>query len=264
MRIRHFSWLLFVAPDGTSLLELEKKRTPATRTSPIRTVGVMKTGKLFGICMGIIACVWMILSALPVRADAYQIYYIGDSQWQRFYGLAADGTAVVTNADYCDTGTAVLLCYETVVNGSVMSDTTVIPSLDYDEGIPCTPAVPGGMTLGNGMCNGDLEAFTTDAGEILTGTDVTDDLVVSHIFDDSVMALNASGDIVYRAGDDNDFYEAVDLTKQTPEPGSLLLLSTGVLAVAGMARRRIWGSMRTQHHLGKPTVCRGRRRGLFR
>ena len=51
--------------------------------------------------------------------------------------------------------------------------------------------------------------------------------------------MNSLGDIVFNDESNEYWYEAVDLsTAVTPEPGSLLLLATGILALAAVARRR--------------------------
>jgi hypothetical protein len=51
--------------------------------------------------------------------------------------------------------------------------------------------------------------------------------------------INAIGDIAWIDGQDETIFEAVDLTsRETPEPSTFALLGTGILGLAGGARRK--------------------------
>jgi hypothetical protein len=51
--------------------------------------------------------------------------------------------------------------------------------------------------------------------------------------------INAIGDIAWIDGAEETNWEAVDLTsREAPEPSTFALLGTGILSLAGMARRK--------------------------
>ncbi len=49
--------------------------------------------------------------------------------------------------------------------------------------------------------------------------------------------INSQGDVVWDDVFDEEFFEAIDLTAQVPEPASLLLFGTGILALAAFSAR---------------------------
>jgi hypothetical protein len=106
------------------------------------------------------------LFAFPatVHADTYEIFSVGNLQFERFYGLATDGTVVIS---YPGCGYQPTTCYETLVGGQVTAiGLTTVPNLIYDNGTPCAPTdPPAGMTVvGEGVCNDGKEVFMTNTG----------------------------------------------------------------------------------------------------
>jgi hypothetical protein len=196
-----------------------------------------------------IAALVVVLFATPARsyADTYQIFNLGSDQGYFFYGMDDSGDVVL---DYPNGGPACnnSTCYYTFLNGTSTGFSGTVPSLTPDNGTPCAPSLPSGGSVLHGVCNNGRVAFTgflTTAQVmpgVFTGTNADPAAYTLGPAQngDGFIFMNSQGDVVYDDVFAEDWFEAVDLTTETPEPNSIFLLGTGALAVAATMRRRIW------------------------
>jgi hypothetical protein len=208
----------------------------------------------FLLAVAVLAVLFFPASSL---ADTYQIFLIGGANSHLIYGIDTSG-AVVIQLPNPVSGPDPFL-YQTYVDGAITNSSTTIPTLDYDNGTACIPTVsaPITWTPGSGQtrCNNGHEVYFGTfpvpppqpfGRGIFTGPNLSDHLtdpsyplVAGSTLD--MVALNASGDFAWVDGLQELFYEAVDTTTPAPvpEPSSILLLGTGVLAAAGARCRRV-------------------------
>jgi hypothetical protein len=183
-----------------------------------------------------------LLSSATAHADTYTVYNLGNDNGRSLYGISTTG-AVVIDEQYNCANTATN-CYDTWVNGEVVSVTTAPPSLDYDDGSPCDSLPPGDYAAPTDtiVCNNGYIGFG------LTGTQGTEMIraVTGPISDPQIVwggtvnqsALNSIGDFAWADAQDEYFYEAVDTTNTpVPEPSGLILIGTGILSLPAALRR---------------------------
>jgi hypothetical protein len=179
------------------------------------------------------------------NADTYQIFNLGGANPRNIFGIDTAGTVVVSDV-LCPVGNT-SPCYQTFFDGVATSGFLLAPpSLTYDNGSPCTPTVPAGTAVFNGECNNGREVFgALFNSPLVQGVFIGPDPVADFFHSGSAdkIVLNAAGDFAWTDGLDEELFEAVDLTTDStvPEPNSMLLLGTGVLAAAGVVRRRFRG-----------------------
>jgi hypothetical protein len=138
------------------------------------------------------------------------------------------------------------------VDGLFSYQTATPPALAYDGGTLCaTPtgfkSIPIGLnSIGTAVCNSGRVVFGArfnpngDPDGLYAGPYPDPQFVAPNpIPNTSFLFLNSAGDFAFADGSREIIYFALDLTtRQTPEPTSLVLLSTGVLGVIGVARRK--------------------------
>jgi PEP-CTERM motif len=184
-----------------------------------------------------------LLTASHALADTYKVFTLDTDQDRFAYGMDASGTVVLSaqtgSSGQCTFG---INCYETFIGGVLAFRTNAPPpAFTLDDGIPCSPAAPPGLTVLHAVCNNGREAFSAQASgqpfpDLYTGPNIVD-LFPGQAGGD-FLYLNSEGDILWNDSRTELWLEAFDLTSQTPEPGSLFLLATGTLAAAEAMRRR--------------------------
>jgi hypothetical protein len=181
-------------------------------------------------------------------ADTYQFFEgIANTNEGSIYGIDSAGTMVISffNSDKCNPYLP-NICYGVYIDGLFSYTTATPPALNYDDGTLC-PTPAGFNALSTTVCNNGRVVFGArnnpngDPGGLYVGpySDPQKLIDAPLIPDTPFLFLNSAGDFAYANGTFEILIFALDLTThQTPEPTSLVLLSTGVLGLIGVARRK--------------------------
>ena len=202
------------------------------------------------------ACIFLV-SVASAFGDSYSVSVIKYTQSEGFYGLDSSGNFVVNVTDrvqspnsMCGSVLGANQCFATYYVGQVDPVFTVAaPTLNWDGGSSCTV---GFLT---GICNNGFEllgGIVDKQRGVWSGTDPFTDLLSTGTFDGGF--INAFGDSVFIDGLNDALVSVVRTPSSSgrgfaptsyvaenapvPEPTSLALLGTGLLAAVGVVKRR--------------------------
>ncbi len=198
--------------------------------------------RFFWNCLGVMSVLAMgALGARPAVADSYAVYQLSIANGNVNRAVYDDGTTMVYGAACGVSGDA---CYKTYDHGTIATVSATQPATAWDNGSACSFSVAGyGVS---GRCNGNYEAFSFSGSDPLAQVmapglyaGALDDLglVYGSAYQDiAAVFLNSHGDLAFADTGLEELYQAYNTTP-TPEPGSVVLLVTGLTAGALLQRR---------------------------
>jgi hypothetical protein len=205
----------------------------------------------------VVAMAILLGSARPASADSYTIFDLGNDNGHGIYGIDTAGNVVVWGGAGC--GIAASTCYVTYTNGIATSDSSTAPDLVYDDGTSCGSA-PAGFNAAKTVCNngwiglGTLFNPNGEPNGVYVGSG--SDLQFLHGGSADQVFLNSLGDFAWTDGQSEEMFVAIAnsgplfntaglsfeenfvAANATPEPGSLLLVGTGLLLFVAAVRRK--------------------------
>lgn len=178
-------------------------------------------------------------------ADTYSTEYLAIGNANGPVGIYAD-SSVLIHFGFCaeEAGNA---CYRHYQDGPTTSSLTE-PNIPFDNGINCAVSFSGFQEYGR--CNGNYDVFSFSISDPLSQqlkpgiyageVGGWQSLIYSSSFPGlTALDLNQQGSVLFESGTAESIYEAYNTTP-APEPGSMVLLVTG-LAAGVLVQRRVLG-----------------------
>lgn len=197
-------------------------------------------------CLGLLSVLAVgALGARPAVADSYAVYSVVTDNGRSTVGIYGDGRSLVWATGCVETNYDA--CYRTFDHGQLANISATQPTQAFDNGWACTFSVAGFQEAGR--CNGNYQAFTVSTFDPLTtlmkpgiyaGALGDPALLMSDAYESAApMFLNSRGDVLFDDIEQEQIYQAYNTTP-TPEPGSMVLLVTG-LGAGALLQRRVLG-----------------------
>lgn len=187
--------------------------------------------------LAVLALVFALSTATPAHADSFNTFALGNDNTLSFYGMSSTGLVVLDQASDPSCGFAT--CYFSYVNGALTTTSSTAPTFAADNGSACSPTLPSGYSAIKAVCNNGHAAWDGTLSPSQSHPGLYDGVSPATTLGDgsgSFLFVNSLGDVVWNDPTLEEWFEAIPAT---PEPSSLLLLATGIAALATFAYRGV-------------------------